>query len=455
MSRKRGLSRRAVLRGLGGSVVALPFLDIMRGWKPARAGATGVGGFPKRFLVWYTPNGTVPQNFWPTGTETNFTLSPILQPLQRHKDDLLILRGIDMSSAFSGPGDAHQKGTGQCLTATELQEGDFAGDAGESAGWANGISADQLIASHIGQDTLFPSIELGVAVQGSDVGARISYRGPGQPVPPQNSPHAAFTRMFGDAAADPAAVARKAAQRKAVLDSVAGDYNKLRSKLGGGDRDKLDIHMEAISDIQKRLDKGTVQFGGQCQPLVLGEPVEASRYINMPVVGQLQMDLLAMAFACDLTRVGSIMWTRSASYPVFTWLGPEVTDGHHSLAHKGDEQTEKVEHNTRVNAWYAEQLAYLIDKLKAIPEGDGTVFDNTVILWTDEQSRGNNHDRREMPYFLAGSAGGHFDTGRYVTMTSETAHSRLLVSLLNAFGIQQNEFGNPEYGTGPLTGITL
>ena len=452
MSNKKGLSRRAVLRGLGGTVIALPFLDAMTGWKPASAQSQTL---PKRFVVWYTPNGTVPKNFWPTGTETTFTLSRILAPLQRHKNDLLILRGVDMLSALSGPGDAHQKGTGQCLTATELQEGDFLGDAGESAGWADNMSIDQKIASHIGQETLFSSLELGVAVQGSDVGARICYRGPAQPLPPENSPYAAYQRMFGEASADPAALARKQAQRTAVLDRVSGDYNRLRSKLGASDREKLDIHVGAINEIQKRLEKGVVEFGGQCQPLTLGDPVEASRYSNMPIVGTLQMDLLAMALACDITRVASIMWTRSASYPVFTWIpGTNITDGHHSLAHKGDENTAKVEQNTLINIWYAEQLAYLIDKLKAIPEGNGTVFDNTVIFVTNEQSRGNNHDRREMPYLLCGSAGGHFRTGRYLTMSSETAHNKLLVSLLHAFGIQEDKFGNSEYGTGPIAGLT-
>ncbi len=455
MSRKRGLSRRALLRGLGGTALALPFLDVMTGWRPSQAHAGGNDGFPKRFIVWYTPNGTVPANFWPTGDETNFTLSPILQPLQRHKEDLLVLGGIDMLSAFSGPGDAHQKGTGQCLTGIELQEGDFLGDGGESAGWANNISIDQLVANEVGQDTLFPSIELGIAVQGSDVGARISYRGPGQPIPHENNPHAAFQRMFGDADVSPEELARRTARRQAVLDVVSADYSKLRNKLGSNDRDKLDIHMEAIGDIEKRITKGTVEFGNECQRLELGNPIEASRYANMPVVGKLQMDLLAMAFACDLTRVGSLMWTRSASYPVFSWIeGANITDGHHSLAHKGDENTAKVEQNTQINIWYAEQLAYLIDKLKAIPEGNGSVFDNTVILWTDEQSRGNNHDRRGMPYVLAGSAGGYFRTGRYVTMPSETAHNKLLVSLLNSMGVDRNEFGSIEYGTGPISGLT-
>lgn len=451
MSRK-GLSRRAVLRGLGGTVIALPFLNVMHGWKSARA--AGLNGFPKRLIVLYTPNGTIPDNFWPTGTEDNFTLSPILEPLAAHKDDLLILDDISMLSALNGPGDAHQKGTGQCLTATELQEGNFLGDAGQSAGWADHASIDQVVASHIGQDTIFPSLELGVAVQGSDVGARISYRGPGQPVPPENSPYAAYQRLFGDAIADPQVVQRKLSRRQAVVDAVSSEYSKLRSKVGSEDREKLDIHLNAVSDIQTRLTKGVITFEGNCQPLNLGAETDANRVANMPEIGRLQMDLLAMAFACDLTRVGSIMWARSAANHVYSWLGADMVEAHHSIAHKGYEDFDKVEQNTRINRWYAEQLGYLITKLKSIPEGDGTVFDNTLIFWTNEQAKGNNHDRRRMPYLLAGSAGGVLRTGRYVKQGSEVGHNRLLVTIQNAMDVEGDIFGNPDYGTGALTNLT-
>ena len=139
---------------------------------------------------------------------------------------------------------------------------------------------------------------------------------------------------------------------------------------------------------------------------------------------------------------------------VLSFVDPNIVEGHHSLAHKGDEDSEKIEQNTLVNAWYAEQLAYLIARLKAIPEGEGTVFDNTVILWTNEQAKGNNHSRARMPYLLAGSAGGYFNTGRYVTQGSAVGHNKLMVSLLNAMDIEAEQFGNPEFGTGPLSGLT-
>jgi hypothetical protein len=448
--RKRPLSRRAVLRGLGGAAIALPLLDAMRG--SASACTTGC---PKRLLIMYTPNGNVAADFWPAAgsTEFDFNLGPILEPLMAHKQDMLILDGINMTSAKYGPGDAHQKGTGQCLTATELLDGDFQGDAGQSAGWAGGISVDQQVADVIGTETLYRSLELGVAVQGSDVGARICYRGPSQPLPPENSPYAAYQRLFGDATGDPLQVERRATKRRAVLDAVADDHRKLRDQLGGDDRQKLENHLVAVEELRERVDRAVIEFDQTCMPLQQGTPIDHELVLNMPPIGQLQMDLLAMAMACDLTRVGTLMWTRSAATHVCSFAGVDIEDGHHTIAHKADADTAKLAQNTLINRWYAEQLAYLVAKLKATPEGDGTAFDNTLILWTNEQAKGNNHSVDRMPYLLIGNAGGYFQTGRYIQQASEVSHNQLLVSVLNAMGIETEEFGNVEYGTGPLPGL--
>lgn len=444
------LSRRAVLRGLGGTAIALPLLDAMRGHSASAKGLE----HPKRLIVMYTPNGTIPKNFWPEGNEDNFTLSPILTPLEAHKQDLLVLRGIDMLSSLSGPGDAHQKGTGQCLTATELLEGDFSGDAGQSAGWAGGISLDQLVAERIGGETAYASLELGVAVQGSTVHSRISYRGAGQPLPPENNPYNAYQRLFGDALGDPLEIARREERRRSVLDLVADQHRALRDQLGANDREKLENHLVAIEEIRERIEQTTISFEGSCQPLDQGEVVDPALVSNMPAIGRLQMDLLAMSMACDITRVGTLMWSQSRAGHVYSFIDPDIKEGHHSIAHKGDEDKPKVKQNTLINTWYSEQLAYLIDQLKAMPEGDGSVFDNTVIFWTNEQAKGNTHDRGDMPYLIAGSAGGYFKTGRYIVQSKETGHNRLLISLLNAMGIDVDEFGNPEYGKGPLSGLT-
>ncbi|WP_428268474.1 DUF1552 domain-containing protein [Haliangium sp.] len=465
----KGLSRRALLRGLGGTAIALPFLDAMIG-VGRRAYAQQQEQFPKRFVVWYTPNGTVPKNFWPTrnteGSETDFTLSPILEPLADHKDDLLILEGLDLLAALDpdGHGDAHQSGTGTCLTGVPLLPGDFAGDGGESAGWAGALSIDQHIANTIGLETMFRSLEFGVLVQGSSVRSRISYRGPSQPLPPENSPYKMYQRLFGDPSVTPEELERQGARRQAVLDAVSGEYTRLRGRLGGDDRYKLENHLAAIQGIQDRLAKSRISFDGEiCARYAQGDPLDVERVPNMPELARLQLDLMAMSFACDVTRVASVMWTQSTAGhvygfinddPAYEGLGSEIREGHHSLAHKSDTDLKKVEQNTAINNWHARQLAYFIQKLKDIPEGDGSVFDNTVILWTDEQARGNNHDRRNMPYVIAGSAGGHFSTGRYITQGSAIGHNRLLVSLMNSMGVEGNVFNTDKYGVDPISGLT-
>ena len=450
--RHSNFSRRTFLRGAGGACLALPLLDIMHGCdSPGLAQAPlqfrGKGG-PKRFVVFWTPNGTIMNNWRPTGGSDAFTLPRILAPLEQHKKDIIVLDGVDELSAYKGPGDAHQKGTGQGLTGTELQEGDFAGADGLSAGWADGISVDQAIADAVGNETKFRSLEFGVHVYGANVGSRISYRGPAQPIPPENDPTAAFNRIFGDLESDPEAQKRRIAERRIVLDAVSADYKRLVPKLGASDRIKLEAHLAAVRDIEMRLDTGGT-VGGACQPPNLGKVEDPTKVGNIPATGKLQMDLLAMALACDLTRVASLMWTNSATAKPFPWL--DIPEGHHELAHRGDSDLDAQEKLTRINVWYCEQFAYLIDRLKSIPEGDGTVLDNTLLIWVNEHQKGNDHDRHEIPYVLAGRAGGAMKPGRWMQVQGDVPHNNLLVGLMNTMGLEATTFGNPKYCTGALS----
>ncbi|AUX29435.1 MULTISPECIES: DUF1552 domain-containing protein [Sorangium] len=455
------LSRRAVLRGLGGAALALPFLEVMGCSKrlaPAseQTGRAAFGAeFPKRFVVIYTPNGTVPPDFWPSSSQlkNGEELSPILAPLKDHNEDLLVLGNVSALSALTGPGDAHQKGTGQCLTARPMQEGDFPGDAGLSCGWADGISVDQEIANHIGTRTKFLSLELGVLVYGANVGARIAYRGPAQPLPPENSPYAAFDRLFSDLAVTPETATKKTEQRRAVLDKVAADYKRLQRRLGAADQEKLAGHLASVEDIASRLDRGVAPTSEACAPPELTPDVDPDKVANMPEVTRLQLDLMAMALACDLTRVASLQFTNSATTKVLSFLGPDITEGHHPMAHNGYADPVNRQRLTKISRFYAEQLAYLIAKLKSMPEGNGSVFDNTVIFWTNEHADGN-HLRQNIPYVLAGSAAGHFKTGRFVSQAKQVGHNDLLVSLLQAMGVDTESFGDPKYCTGPLKGLT-
>jgi hypothetical protein len=442
------LSRRKLLRGAGGVCLALPFLEIMANARE-RGGLGARSGAPKRFIVFYTPNGTVLKNWRPTGSPNDFKLSPILQPLAPYKQDIIILDGVDALSAYKGPGDAHQKGTGQALTGRELQEGNFKGSTTFTAGWADGISVDQMIANEIAGPTKFRSLEFGVRVKGATVSSRISYRGPAEPMPPETDPAAAFFRIFGEAQLSAEERARRIAERRLVLDAVAEDYARLLPRLGGADRLKLEAHLAAVRDIELRLEAGADIGVGACTvpDAPPGDP-DLQLLQHVPELGKLQLDLLAHAIACDLTRVASIMWANSSNTDPFPWLG--IPEGHHELAHRSDKNEAAQQKLTQINTWYAEQFAYLVGKLSEIPEGDGTVLDNTLLVWVNEQQKGNDHDRHDMPYLLAGRAGGAVKTGRWLQVQGEVPHNNLWVGCLNAMGIEADTFGDPKYCTGAL-----
>ena len=435
-------SRRNFLRGAaaGAAVLTLPFLRSMK----AR-GATGE--FPKRLIVMFSANGTIHENWAPTGTETDFQLSTILSPLADFKDKLLILDGVDMASTASGPGDGHQKGMGHMLTATDLMPGPFEGGGNSgTAGWAGGISIDQKIAQHLGVE----SLDLGVQVNGKNVWTRMSYDGADKPRDPRVDPYGVDDDIFGNLTADPAELAKQRALRKSAIDFVKDDIAKLEARMPAADKPKLEAHLDAVRSVEKKLDpKG--QLGGYCAPVTLGDKIDPTAAKNYPMVGELMMDLLVMAMACDTTRVAGLQWSKSVSGVLMDWLGVDV--GHHELSHKGDSDSDAISKITKINTWYAKQLAYLLGKLDAIPEGEGTLLDNTVVLWCNELGRGNSHTRKKIPWVLAGSAGGHFKTGRYLQFEDGTPHNKLHVSLQNAFGIDSDSFGNTQFGTGPLPGL--
>ncbi len=439
---RKMLGRRAMLRGAFGAGIGLPWLEAMA---PRRAEARSTA--IRRFVVMFTPNGTLPSRWAPSGGETDFELSTILEPLAEHRNDLVILRGLDQRG---GGGDAHQSGIGGALTGTSLNPGPFSGAGAPPAGWAAGQSVDQRVADVLGGDTRLPSLELGVQVGAADNWGRMCYRAANQPLPPEDDPSAVYGRVFAELHTDPEVLAAQRSRRQSILDGVLGEYARVQAELGSADRKRLEAHVEAVRELELRLTKPATLGGSSCKdPLI--EPVDARANDSYPEVGDLQTDLLAMAFACDVTRVASLQWSRSVSQTRFTWIG--IEEGHHDLSHLGDDDLEGADKITRIERWYAGQLASLIEKLKAIPEGDGSVFDNTLILWVNELGKGNTHSRKDAPYVLAGSAGGALATGRYLRFEGDRPHNELLVSLLQAMGLPDETFGNPDWCSGPLPGL--
>ena len=440
------LDRRNFLKGLGATTVALPLLGSLDA-------AAQAGAFPKRLLVFFSANGTVPFRWAPTGDENNwsFNANDILAPLERHKSDLLVLEGVDMVSTRFGIGDGHQKGMAHMLTGTELLPGPFqgGGDAG-TAGYAGGISVDQHIANEVHAGQKFKSLELGVQCGNPTNWSRMSYAGPDQPVTPRMDPYEAFDAIFGDIGADPFGIEQLRARRQSVLDFVKSDLTKLQTKLSAEDRIRVEAHTEAIRSLEQRLLTGN-ELGIACEPPNQGAQIDAGSNDNFGAVGDLMTDLAVMSFACNLTPVASLQWSRSVSNINFGFAGVGVR--HHDMSHESDSNTSAVENLVNINRWYAEKFALILDKLKAIPEGEGTLLDNTVVVWVNELGKGNSHTRNDVPYVLGGSCGGYFNTGRYLQYDADP-HNNFLVSLCNAMGVQTNTFGNPNYCTGPLPNLT-
>ncbi len=437
------LSRRALLKAAGGVSVALPLLPSL-----ARAEDTP---YPRRLIIFYHPNGTLPSAWWPTNVlgETQFTLNRIHQPLEPFKKDLVLLKGIDLKSCERGPGEPHQRGMGGVLVGRQLLPGNFVGGDGSLAGWGSGISLDQYVAQQIGGKTKEPSLQLGVRVSAAEVRTRMSYLGPSQPLPPQVDPRQVFTQLFSEFPVDAPVLEQLRRRRKSVLDAVIGQFSALNPRLSAADRQKLDQHLTMVRDMESRLE---LMGGPTASPAcVLPEAppdLEPDSEATMPKITRLQLDLLVMAMACDLTRVGSVMLCGAIDAIAYPWLG-SYYDGH-TLSHLGDSDPQKPQIITR-DSWTAEQLAYLLGRLKGIKEGAGTMLDNTLVLWTSEISVGNSHSQLDMPFVLAGRAGG-LRTGRYLQYTG-ASHNDLLVSILHAMGIRENTFGDPAYCKGPLPGL--
>ncbi len=434
------LHRRHFLAGLGvgAATLALPFARTLE--------AKASGDFPKRFVAFFSPNGSL-HDRWASGSGTDFTLGPILEPLAPFREKLLLVRGLDMDCSREGPGAGHQKGIGGLLTGMPLNDGEFSGGNGDVySGWASGPSIDQRIAREVGSETRYGSLELGVTVRGSNNRDRLAYRGSDDPIPPDNDPWNVYRRLFADLGADPSGLQRVRDERQSVIDLVRGDLMELEGKLGASERHRLDAHLESLRDVERRMDAAAAA-GAACENPMLPRRIDPMNRDNHPEIAALQLDLLSMAFACDLTRVGTVLFAGATSGQTFNWLG--FGESHHSLSHESDSNTSAQNKLQRINHFYAEQIAYFLAKLDAIPEGDGTMLDNTVVFWGGALSKGNTHSRKNMDFLVAGSGGGYLKTGRLMEFTGRQ-HNDLLVTLANACGVAIDRWGHPGYTEGPL-----
>lgn len=487
------ISRRTVLRGASGVAIGLPFLEAMRP-TGARAAVTA----PKRFLVWYTPVGTVLSAWRPTGTGTTYTASQILKPIDTAslRPKTTILSGIRSMAAEKLAGNGHAKGMTSVLTArpyTDVKQTQF-GDVG----WGAGISIDQFIAKRLVTAGKLPSIEAGVLSAVSDQGPSrfMSYSGSGQAniVPAESDPRKIFTRLFGMSSGTPGTVSemdKLAKQRKSVLDTVLLDFNRLNNKVGAVDRERLDKHMTLVRDVESRIVIGTGGTGGtdpQCTkptaPTFTNDQVKANN--QLPALGKTMMDLLAAGLACDSMRVGSLMWSAGESeynfseiLPTEPWKDlscpPNVdtcTDGKnlpasflHVMSHFPPSTANGVPTNmntvqkaalqclTAIEVWFSQQLAYFAQKLADTPDVDGrSVLDNTIVLSLKDISEGVTHGYRDVPHVLLGGTG-LFKPGHFNLANSRTPND-LFITIAQALGLSDvTTFGDPAYVKGKIDEI--
>ncbi len=428
------LSRRALLRAAAGATAVLPWLEAFGQTTP-----------PRRLVLFFSPNGTVYPKWECAQTAAGLQLSPILAPLAPHKDQLVVLGNVDVKSAEHGPGDGHGKGIGHLWTGTEM----WGNDAPGSVWWAGGPSVDQVAADALGKTTPFKSVELGVQVQAARVWDRMCYRGAAQALPPELDPRAAFDRLFAAVDPDPMAAAKRRARRKSILDGVLGELTALQPKVGGADRARLDAHFTAVRELEQRVNAAATAAPSCLRPAAPG-PFVVNDPAAFEAIGRAQMDLLAMALACDLTRVASLQFSSSTSAFLFAWLG--CTADHHELSHRADADLAAQAQLEAIHRWYAQQFGYLLDALSGLAEHSGTLLDHSLVVWGNELGKGNTHSHTQVPFVLAGKAGGALTTGRFVD-TAHAAHNDLLVSVLNKVGVPATTFGNPAYCTGPLAGL--
>lgn len=438
------IERRTFLGGAAGAL-SLPLLQAMR----VRAQSNA---FPKRLVLFYNPNGTVAENWFPADavSETEFTLPAILEPFAAHRDKLAVFRGINTEVGQDpiNNGGPHQRGIGSLFTGQMLLEGEFSDGCGSKAGWADGPSVDQVIAQEIGGDTPFRSLELGVRANSNDVQGRIVYSGSGSPLPPTNDPRELYQRLFfREAPLDPDNPDNR---RQSILDTVREQYSALNSQVGQEDRAKLEQHLSLVEDLERRLGLSATPGNGTCgapaEPDLLAPDDEST----MPAISRSHLDLLALAFACDLTRVASVQYSTGFNRIRYPWVDSEGEG--HSLSHSGDSNLPAWEALTARARWHAGEIAYFLNRLAEIPEGDGTVLDNTLVLWGNEVSRGNSHSLDNIPYLIVGNAGGAVRTGRYVEHTG-ASNCDFLHAILQAFGVERETFGHPNYAGGVLSNI--
>jgi hypothetical protein len=449
MKKNWQISRRRMLKGLG-ACIALPFLDAMgfpgSGYSPAKS--------PVRNAFLFMPNGVHPEHWTPGTAGMDFELTRQLQPLQQFKGDIQILNELmNHNSIFKGA-DGHYAKSASLLTCMPIKQ--TIGDNINSGG----VSVDQIIASHVGGKTLFPSLEYGLdrITTGVDInvgftrlyGSSISWKTPFQPLSKEIDPRLAFDRLFRSFV--PGRKTKQDPWKQSILDVVMDDAKSLKNNLGRSDQDKLSEYLESIYSVEKRISdtKNLEKFTANITPDIrkelirvnqnIDEYVEMYSGVDVTEKTRLMLDIMTLAFWSDASRVSTFMFGNSVSDRNFSFL-EGVHGNHHSISHHMDKK-ETLEEYLRISAWHVEQYAYLLGKLKSIKEGDKTLLDNSMIMFTSDLRDGNKHAPKNLPIVLAGKGGGKLKTGQNIVFEKETNLANLYYTMLRAQGINVPGFAD-------------
>jgi hypothetical protein len=434
------LNRRTILKGLG-AALALPFFDAM---VPLRArAATGAAvQAPRRMAFVFVPNGVHMPDWTPEKDGADFELPKTLSPLAAVKDQLLVFSNLAQDKARpngDGPGD-HARALASFLTGCQAYKTN-------GANIRVGVSVDQLAAQQIGHRTRFASLELGVdrgAQSGNcDSGyscaysSNVSWRSPTQPVPKEIDPRAVFERLFGGANSNETAESRalRQKQKKSILDFVREDASALQRQLGGADQRKLDEYLTAVREVEQRITRSESEATRELPKFEQPDGIPKAHEEHM----RLMCDLLVLAFQADLTRVSTFMFANAGSNRSYAFI--DVPEGHHDLSHHGNDKKKQAK-ISKINQFHTRQLAYLVEKMKGVQEGDGTMLDHSMVAYGSGIGDGNAHNHDKLPILLLGGGGGTLRTGRHIRYEKETPLNNLWLSMLDRIDAHAEHLGD-------------
>ncbi|MBI3895963.1 MAG: DUF1552 domain-containing protein [Acidobacteria bacterium] len=433
---KKAIPRRTFLRGIG-TTLALPLLD---GMIPAFASALDTTKPAVRMTFVYVPNGVIMDKWAPATEGAAFELTPILEPLAPFRDRLLILSGLDNKEAWGLPGidvtGEHPRASAAFLTGVHVDS--------RARELRAGISVDQIIAQEFKKHTQLASLELGIESAeilgacdgGCSYSNTICWRNATTPLPMENQPRAVFERLFGTSdSTNPAERLARIQKQASILDSVTKGATRLMAGLGVSDRNKVSQYLEAVRDIERRIQMAEEQSARELPTLQrpAGIPDTFTEHIKLMV------DLQVLAYQCDLTRVSTFQIGHESSTRAYLEIG--IADPHHPLTHhQGD--PEKIAKTLKINILHAQMFAYFLEKMRSTPDGDGSLLDHSMIVYGSGLSDGNKHIPVNLPILLVGGGSGQIKGGRHIRYPKDTPLMNLYLTLMDKLGVPVERFGD-------------